>query len=158
MSTHRPGGCGWLLDQLPHSSMNSDGKRGETTPWIRQQAELALEEAPLSKDNRNTFFHQPGSGEGSDILGGKKISPLVKPPNRSRGAHGAFARGMLPAQCGRGVPTCSSNPLRTRKGLHHVNKHGGFPLPTMNLLLKCKRGVILSPISKGWWKPGGDRC
>lgn len=61
------------------------GRRGETTPLIMQQAELGLEEVLLSSDNRNTFFHHPGSGEGSGFLGGKKISPLVNSPNRSWG-------------------------------------------------------------------------
>lgn len=61
-----------------------------------QQAELGLEKALLSNDNRNIFFHHPGSGEGGDILGGKKISALVNPPQtgaRGRGSHSAFAGG-----------------------------------------------------------------
>ena len=48
---------------------------------IMEQAELGLEEALLSNDNRNKFFHHSGSGKGSDILGGKKIIPSVNLPN-----------------------------------------------------------------------------
>ena len=48
---------------------------------IMEQAELGLEEALLSNDNRNKFFHHSGSGEGSDILRGKKIIPPVNLPN-----------------------------------------------------------------------------
>lgn len=44
--------------------------RGETTRLIMQQAELGLQGALLSNDNKNTFFYHPGSGEGDDIPGG----------------------------------------------------------------------------------------
>lgn len=46
-----------------------------------EQTELGLEEALLSNDNRNKFFHHSGSGKGSGILGGKKIIPPVNLPN-----------------------------------------------------------------------------
>lgn len=60
-----------------------------------EQAELGLEEALLSNDNRNKFFHHSGSGEGSDILRGKKIIPPVNLPNspvRGQWSHSISAR------------------------------------------------------------------
>lgn len=43
------GGC-WTNSYIPPGT--KDGRRGETTPLIMQQAELGLEEALLLNDNR----------------------------------------------------------------------------------------------------------
>lgn len=65
---------------------------------IMQQAELGLKEALLSKDNRKKFFPHPGSGEGKDILGGKKISPLVSSPQQW-GRRPTVSQRRLPGGC-----------------------------------------------------------
>lgn len=82
-----------------------------------QQAELGLKEALLSNDKRHKFFPLPGSGEGGDILGGKKVSPLVSSPQQ----WSTFARGMLPAQYEKESAHILIKPhsaLRKLKGLH----------------------------------------
>ena len=86
-------GGSWTNSCIP--LWTKDGLRGETTPVIMEQPELGLEEALLSNDNRNKFFHHSGSGKGSGILGGKKIIPPVNLPNsaaRGRRAHGISAK------------------------------------------------------------------
>lgn len=83
MNTHRPWRMWVAVGPTPtflHELKMGQGEK--PPPLIMQQAELGLEEALLSNYNRNKFFHHPGSGEGSDVLGGKKISPLVISPQR----------------------------------------------------------------------------
>ena len=81
-----------------------------------EQPELGLEEALLSNDNRNKFFHHSGSGKGSGILRGKKIIPPVNLPNsaaRGRPAHGISAKADASSPVWKGkCPHSKQTPLQ----------------------------------------------
>lgn len=146
-------GGSWTNSCIP--LWTKDGLRGETTPVIMEQAELGLEEALLSNDNRNKFFHHSGSGKGSDILGGKKIIPSVNLPNspvRGQRSHGISARRMLPAQCGKESAHILSKPhssTEKTKRAPYMLAAIGCPSAKASLIWqwvfywKCKRGLIL---------------